>query len=366
MRIKYFNVLLVFLAATTLSFAHNTDPNRLKGRYTKEKKIKKEYNVNSDAMLRISNSYGNVDVTSWNENRVVIEVTVKTNGNNEDKVAEKLDDIDVEFDANGGLVYARTKIGKEKSSWWNSWNDNNNVNMEINYAIKVPVTNSVDLSNDYGGIFLNRIEGQAKISCDYGRLELGELMAENNYLSFDYTNNSTIGYMKSGKINADYSSFTLEKSEYVELNADYTKSTFEDINSLNYACDYGNLTAENLGKITGRGDYLSVRLGQIMGDVNLNADYGSIKIDKLTSEAGDVVIQSDYAGITIGYAQDYNFTFNIKLEYAGLSGDDDFEMIKKRIESSDKYYEGYYGNSSSQNNININSEYGGVTFKKSY
>lgn len=363
MRINYFSSFFLFIATTAFVFASN-GPGDLKGRYTKEKKIKKEYSVNADAMLKINNSYGNVDVTSWGENRVVIEVTVRTNGNNEEKVAEKLDDIDVVFDASSGLVSATTKIGKENRSWWNSWNNSNNVNMEINYLIKVPATNRIDLNNDYGAIFLNRIEGQAKISCDYGKLELGELLADNNYLSFDYTNNSTIGYMKSGKINADYSGFTLEKADYVELNADYTKSTINNVKSINYVCDYGNLTVDNTSKVVGRGDYLSLRLGTVSGDVNLNADYGSIKIDNLTPQAGDVTIQTDYAGIKVGYSSNYHFTFTIELEYAGLGGEDDFEITKKRIESSDKYYEGFYGDASSKNNININSEYGGVNFNK--
>ncbi|MEH6406402.1 MAG: hypothetical protein V7767_03905 [Leeuwenhoekiella sp.] len=364
MKIKYFKSIFLFLLTTSLVFANNTGPV-LKGRYTKEKKIKKEYNVNTNALLKINNSYGNVDITSWSENRIVIEVTIKTNGNNEEKVAEKLNDIDVDFEASAGFVSAITRIGKDRNnSWWNSWNNSSNVNMEINYLIKMPITNSVDLNNDYGGIFLNKLEGQAKISCDYGKLELGELMADNNYLNFDYTNNSTIGYMKSGKINADYSAFTLEKAENVELNADYTKSSFNSVKNLNYDCDYGSVTAEQIGKITGRGDYLSVKFGSVSGDVNINADYGSIKIDELTAKAGDVVIQSDYAGIKLGYSADYNFRFSIKLEYAGLGGEEDFEINKQRIESSDKFYEGYYGSASAKNSININSEYGGVTFNK--
>ena len=73
----------------------------------------------------------------------------------------------------------------------------------------MPVKNSVNLSNDYGNIILDRVDGHAKISCDYGRLDLGELRGRNNQLSFDYTSKSEIGYMNSGEIRADYSGFTI-------------------------------------------------------------------------------------------------------------------------------------------------------------
>ena len=84
--------------------------------------------------------------------------------------------------------------------------------MQINYTIKLPVKNSVHLNNDYGNIYLDRIDGHAKISCDYGRLEIGELHGRNNQLSFDYTSKSSIGYINSGKIDADYSGFTIDKA----------------------------------------------------------------------------------------------------------------------------------------------------------
>lgn len=366
MKSSYFKTLLLLLT-TTLVLAKNPFTNDFKGRYTKEKTIKKEYNVNADALLKITNSYGNLKITSWNENRVEITVIITTSGNNEEKVAKQLDEIDVGFDASPQMVAAETRIEKGNQSWWSSWtssNSSNNVNMEINYIIKMPVTNAVDLNNDYGGIYLNKLKGKASISCDYGHMELGELLADNNFISFDYTNNSTIGYMKSGKINADYSTFTLEKAGTIELNADYTKSTFKALETLNFACDYGTLTAEEIGSIKGRGDYLSVRLGSVSGNVDLNADYGSIKIDELTAAAGDVSIQTDYAGIRLGYAPDYHFNFTISLEYAGLSGEEDFDIVTKRIESSDKYYKGNYGGANAANTVNISSEYGGVTFVK--
>lgn len=358
MKTKITHLLLFVLAMPFMVMASDNYP---KGKYTKEKRIKKEYNVNADAKLVIDNSYGNVNMVSWNENRIVIEVLVKTNGNDEERVQEKLDEIDVRFEGSPSYVSAKTNFERSSSrSWWNSWK-NNNVNMEINYTIKLPATNMIDISNDYGGISLDRLEGNAKINCDYGKITIGELLAEDNYLNFDYTKNSTISYMKSGRINADYSSFTLERGGDIELNADYTKSEFGKIENLNYNCDYGSVKTTESNDIIGRGDYLSAKIGVVHGNLNINADYGSIRIEELAGDAGDVVIQSDYTGIKVGYSPAYDFTFNIKLEYAGLSGKDELTFNVERVESSDKYYEGYKGSSSTNNNININSEYGGVT-----
>ena len=352
--------LIIFLLLSHLTFAENG----WDGRHTKEKTIKKEFSVNRDALLKINNSYGNINIITYSGNTVSIEVKIKTNGDNLDKVEEKLNSISVDFQASSSLVSAKTIFNKNKSgSWWN-WGSNNNVNMEINYLVKLPITNSVDLNNDYGSINLDRLDGHAKISCDYGKITTKELMADNNSISFDYTNNSYFEYIKSGKISADYSGFTVAKTKNLDIHADYTKSVVEIAEDVRYTCDYGSITIEKANNINGNGDYLTARFGEVYKTINIVADYGSIKIDRMKPNAGNVTIDSDYTGVTIGYDPEYQFKFDIKLEYASLRGAEDFQYTNKKTESSDKYYQGYNGDSNSSNLIKIVSEYGSVTFKK--
>lgn len=352
------------IALLVLPMLLSAGDGKPKGKYTKEKTIKKEFDVNSDALLKISNSYGNLNLTSWNENRVVIEVHIKTNGNNEEKVQKKLDGISVDFDASSSMVSARTIFNNNKSSWGWNWGKSNNVNMQINYTIKLPIKNSVNLNNDYGSIVLDRVDGHAKIACDYGRLEIGELRGRNNQLNFDYTSKSTIDYMNSGTINADYSGFTIGKAGNLTIKADYTNSTVEKMSNLDYNSDYGKIEIGEAENIQGTGDYITVKLGTVHGNVDVTADYGSVKIEKMASDAGNIQIRSDYTGIKIGYDPAYHFDFEIKTSYAGVNGKDDFEMSISEVKNTSKYYKGHYGSSNSGNSVSISSDYGGITFYK--
>ncbi len=353
--------LLLFLIGPTLIMAND---GKIRGKYTKEKTIKKEFNVNADALLKVNNNYGNLTITSWNENRVVIEVHIKTNGNNEEKVQNKLDEISVDFEASSSMVYAKTTYGEKDRRWGWNWGKNNNVNMQINYTIKIPIKNSVNLDNDYGNIILDRVDGHAKINCDYGRLEIGELHGRNNQLNFDYTSKSTIGYMNSGEIKADYSGFTIDKAGDLKVNADYTNASIGKMENLDYTSDYGNMEVEEANSIRGNGDYITIKLGTIHGDVDIVADYGSIRIDELAPDAGNVSIRTDYTGVKIGYNSAYHFDFNISTDYAGVSGKDEFEIIISTEKSSSRHYEGYYGSQGSGNMITLTSDYGGITFIK--
>ncbi len=361
MKTSQFKYLFLFIFALPALVMAND--GKLKGKYTKEKTISKEYDVNSDAALKVSNRYGNLTVTSWNENRVVIEVLIRTNGDNEDKVQKKLDEITVAFEANSNMVSAKTKFNKDKGWGWN-WGSSGNVNMQINYTIKVPIKNSVYLDNDYGNINLDRIDGYAKINCDYGRLDIGELHGRNNDLNFDYTSKSSIGYIRSGNIRADYSGFTIEKAGDLVLNADYTNSNIGEMNNLQYSSDYGNLVVDVADNVTGNGDYINVKLGTINGNVEINADYGSVKIDNMAADAGNIDIHSDYTGINIGYNANYHFDFEITTAYASVGGKNNFEIGISKEKSGDRYYKGYYGSPNSGKNVSITSEYGSVSFTK--
>jgi len=330
---------------------------------SKEKTIKKSFNVSSNATLKVDNSFGNLNVITWEENRIEFDITIKVTGNNAEKVQDRLNRIDVEFSSSNDLVSAITQIGKNEKNWW-SWGKKMNLQLEINYIIKMPITNNVDLSNDYGSINLDKLEGVAKISCDYGKVTTKELMADNNIINFDYSNNCYFEYIKSGKITADYSGFTVSKTKDLNLNADYTKSIIEVSENVQYNCDYGSLKIDNVNNLEGNGDYLTLRLGNIFKNVSINADYGSIKIARMASNAKNINIDAEFTGISIGYDAGYNFDFDIDLEYASLRDSDGFNFTNKEVESTEKHYNGYYGAQNSGNLVKIKSEYGSVSFEK--
>ncbi|MBU2994879.1 DUF4097 domain-containing protein [Cellulophaga baltica] len=361
MKIQLYKISLIILLFAPIYLLAN---DNFKGKHTKEKTIKKEFSVNSDALLKVTNSYGNLNITSWNENRVVIEVHIKVNGNNEEKVNNKLDEINIDFEATNSVVAAKTIFNENKSGWNWGWGSTSNVNMQIDYSIKIPVKNNIQLHNDYGNIILDRIDGHAKISCDYGRLEIGELRGRNNQLSFDYTSKSTIGYINSGKITADYSGFTIEKAGDLDINSDYTNGSIISMKNLTYNNNYGKIEVGTATNIEGNGDYNHIKLGTVHGNVSITSDYGGIQITTMAKDAGDIKIRSDYTGIKIGYHPNYNFNFEISTEYAGVNGKDNFEINVSREDSSEKYYSGYYGSSASKKLINITSDYGSISFTK--
>ncbi len=362
MKTIIYKLLVALLLVPAIAFANDGD----KGKYTKQKKIKKEFNVSANDLLKIENSYGNVDVTTWDQNRVVIEVLVQTNGNDEEKVLERLREIDVAFNQSANQVSAKTLLEKSgNNSWWSAlFGSKSNVNIEINYRVKAPVTNDMDLNNDYGSINLDNLKGNAKISNDYGKLLIGELHGNNNILDFDYTRNSSIGYVKRAKINSDYSEFTIDEAGTLDISADYTEVHILKVENISFNNDYGSLKIDKLKNLKGNGDYLGVKLGLVYGTVVLNMDYGSLSIGKIMPSLKQLDLETDYTSIKIGYDKEAPFSFTVNTAYSGVKGIEgrNFSINKRNQSSADNYYQGYYLSENSGGKINIDSSYGNITF----
>ena len=313
-------------------------------RQKETKTIEKEFTVTPDNLVYISNQFGNVDITTWNENRIVFLITITVEGSDQDAILDKLENINIEFEQTSDQVSAKTHISKNKSKSWLSWvfNSNQSLNYKINYSVKMPIDNNLTIYNDYGSIYLNEINGKTKINCDYGKIIIGSLNNSDNEINTDYSRNSTIEFIKSGTINADYSSFSIDASKNIILNADYTYSHFENIEKLKYNCDYGKLSVQNANFISGNGDYLSMDFGSIFKEIKVDADYGSLRINQIKKGFRLVAITSDYTGVKVGIDNDASVNITIDLSYGGIKYDTGFTFTKKNIKSTSKHYQGYF------------------------
>lgn len=347
-----------------LMFPFITNANTDDKKHEKTKTIKKEYAVNSDAKVIIDNKYGDLNITTWDKNRVEIEVLITVKGDDLDEVEAKLNSIRIEFNANNSLVEATTIFGEKKSNWsW--WGKSKNTNYKINYIVKMPKTNAVDIDNDYGSIYLGNLSGTATINCDYGKISVGELSAIDNVITLDYCSSSSITSMKSGSVNIDYSKLTIDNSENIKLNADYSTVKFDKAGKIDYNLDYGSITVNDIERIHGNSDYVTLRFGTVRKEFVVDTDYGSLTIKNLMKGFDKVDITGQYTGIRIGVENGASFNFEIDLQYSSFKRDSDkVELFKSISKSTKKYYEGIYGQEKTHSILNVNSQYGSVRIEE--
>lgn len=348
---KQCKILLAFLLLPIIVFSNEIDL----GKYTKQREIKKAYFVNTDAGISIKNSYGNVYVTTWDEDKIELIINIKVSGDNEKWVEKRIEDIDVSIEALKTLVTAETILTKSLYSF----NGKNN-SFEINYTVKIPKNGSVKIKNNYGSIITTDLYSSTNLSCEYGKITLGKLNGNSNTISFDYCPKSSIEYVKNATISADYSGFSLAEFGKVNLKADYTDCSFGNGNELKYDCNYAKLNLGNINTLEGNGDYLTIRLKQLSNTLKITTDYSKITVDEIEAKVNSVTIDSEYTAVELGYDTDFAFNFDVNLRYANFNYGKDFEFNSKQEKAFSKSYQGYH-KKSGLNKVTIQSDYGNVS-----
>ncbi len=344
----------IFLLLLLVLFSFNGNAQKA------ERIINKSYPLESEGILSLSNSYGNMTLNQWDKEEVKIQITVTVEGGSQDRAEELLKNITFDFEASPSLVSVKTQLPHQTGSWWKNWSlfGSKSIDYSIDYVVQHPKSANVNLSNSYGSIYTDELDGKASIRCSYGKLVAERMNHEDNQIDLQYSPGSTIDYFKSGTIEIDYSGISIETAETISLDADYSKCIFERLNDLDFEADYGSLRIGEISVLKGDADYVAIKVGSLSKALKLNMDYGGLTIENIQSSTENIDITSDYSGINLGADPDWAFNFSVKTEYAGFKTDFPLDYRKKIIESTDRYYEGNHKNGS--NELKISADYGAV------
>lgn len=345
-------ILILFILIPFLGHAIDTD-----FLHSKEKNIKKAYYVNPDATLSIENSYGNISVTTWNENQIELDISIKVSGDNENWVNQRINDIDIDIIALKGMISAKTILG---NSNYKSQGKNNS--FEIKYTLKIPKNGSVKLNNKYGNISSADLLANADIKCKYGKITLGKLSG-NSTIQIEYCSNSSVVFLKNGMVTAKYSNLKIGETTKLDLISDYTDIEIGQSDIIKYNSKYGKIRIQNVKTLDASGNYLTIKIGEVFDYLKLNTKYSSLAVQSINAKANSVSIVAGYTGINIGYQTNFAFDFNILLKYANFKYDNELEIDSKEEVSNSKKYSGFH-KKKGLNNLNIISDYGNVTLTR--
>uniref|UniRef100_UPI00404B8916 hypothetical protein n=1 Tax=Flavobacterium sp. TaxID=239 RepID=UPI00404B8916 len=342
-----FKIVLLFILIPTIGFTSND-----KKAFNKEKTILKTYEVNSDATLNITNSYGNVNVYLWDENKIAIQVLIKVSGNNEQKVLERLNDIEVNFGATANKVTAITAINGK------NWQGNNNVSYEINYIVKIPRNGNTELTNKYGNIAIDKLNGNLAINCKYGSLSLGQLNGNNNNITIAYSQNSSINSVEKLNLNSQYSDLEIQKATTINADGNYNTLTLQSVGSLNISSNYTKIKATSVSKTIINGNYLTLKFGEIENSITINSNYSDIQLGA-NKNTNLISIDGNYTNSKIACSSDYAFDIQVALKYGTFKDALSIKYIDKYEKNSSKSFSGYHI-AQGKSKINVSTNYGSL------
>jgi len=348
------------------------DARERKGKFTEKKEISKQYSIGNHFDLHVDNIYGEVKIETWDKKEVSYQINIISNGDNLEEVKRRLEKIHIGVDESKSKLSLVTHLdaNNQKHSTFTSFikglfngdSFSSNSHIEINYIIHLPKDANLDITNDYGYIYIDETKGNTRLNSDYGGLVAEALLSSSNEINLDYSSKSDIMHLRQAEMNIAYSSIHMHHVGFLDLSADYCTTKIDSIKDINFNVDYGSIVVNKGRKIEGSADYVQLKFGEVEGYLNLNLSYGGVKINRIKKGFTLANIQADYASVKVGVDYSEAFVLDVKTNYANIKGIQDFTSIY----SNDDDYRGYNKSKDTSKRISIDADYGSVSIFSSY
>jgi len=344
-----FNLLFLFICISQLSFAntnHFTYP-------TQSKTISKEFDVNSQATMEVKNSYGNVTVVLWDENKITYDVKITVGAKNDKLTQELLNNIDVSFKTLPNGINATTVYPKSMSG---------NREIEVNYTIKIPRNAQASIDQKYGNVNVNELNGSLNLTCAYGNFTLGKINNKENSFDLSYLSSGKADYINYATFNVRYSTISIEKINYLVAKGNYNTFKLNNVGTFNFNTNYTNISTTKVQKLEISGNYLTLNFDEVNISSIIKSNYSTVK-QNITSQTEFIQYQGNYARVIIGNILKSNFNFDISGAYLTFNSTIDLNYTTQSSNKGNfKQYTGEAKNNEKLK-INIESNYGTISLK---
>jgi hypothetical protein len=360
-------VFLLLLGSTNVAFAAK------KREFSKV--INKEFPVTSTGTTALYNKYGKIDVKTWSENRVKIDVTIIVRSENERDAENMFDRINIDFTNTTDFVKAETNI--ESSKGWFPWSMGN-TDYTINYEVYMPRTNQLDLRNRYGDSFIGALDNKAGIDIKYGNFRLEEITGELGVtiaygngtiqrcrnLSADVAyGNLTIARGADLQLNTKYSNMKIEQAMDIRSNSKYDNFKIGEIRQLDIHTKYSNVTASCMTNLIAVAGYTDFRVDKIYKIIDIDLNYGGANIGLLTKNFTDVRFTGNYADFKVNVEEGASYKLDASGNYAGITNPNGLKIQFERDKGTSYAVEGFVGNTTTNNAIKVSLNYGGAKIR---
>ena len=318
--------------------------------------IKKEYTLTPDAQLIINNKFGDVHCNNWDKNAVGFEITITVSASDQKEAEQMLDRIDIIFNISPGLVEAKTRIGDGKG--------NNKGQFSIDYAVSMPMSVNLDVTNKFGDIFVNETAGKTKINLGYGNLEVNKLSNGDNLLDIKF-GKANVKWMKGAVLMLKYSDMNLDYAGSLRLDSKFSNLDAEKIIALNVNFEGGKLNMENSSAVDSKSKFSDLEIGRIEQSLNLDIQYGNCDVREMPADFTNISIQNKFANVSIGLPDQARYTLDADLRFCDLDFPEEKAKFSFRSKSSmEKVFKGVIGNEElPKSRVFVHSEYGNVSLK---
>ncbi len=344
------------------------------------KTINREFGTSADGTTALYNKYGSVNVKTWQNNSVKIDVTIVVSAKNQRNAEETFKNINVNFTNAWGYVKAETMIAEDMNygvgNWWPSKTCGDD--FKINYEVWMPISNQLDLKNKYGNAWVAALKGKLIADIKYGELRT-EAISNDADLNLGYgkawlarVNNlygqssySELNVTEANDIQLDtkYSETKIDKANNLRITSKYDDFNLGNVEELRLQTKYANLRSNSVRSAFITAQYSDMGFASVRDGMDADMCYGTLDIDALSRNFSNVNVVGKYTGVTVAVERGAVYRFDAEVNYAEAHVPN-AATVKSRSDSGQREtMKGYLGNEGAKGLVKARLTYGDFVIK---
>jgi len=284
------------------------------------KEFKKDFQVNSNTQLEISNKYGNVDIKDWNNESVAIEVTIKVRTSNKEQAEKIFSYINIVLKQEENVIKAITEFSDNFSDAFKGLSHDEK-GLEINYSVFMPKNIPLKLVNKYGSVFINELTSTSTIDIKYGKLTANKILHDSQQpltqILLGYSN-ATIQECMWLKIDIKYSKIQISQSKAIVVVSKYSKVYIDNGSSIVSESKYDTYELGSFNNIVATAGYTHFEIKKITNKIYFDTKYTDVIINQVPAGFESIRINNSYGSYKIGISPDASYIIDGYAKYCKI------------------------------------------------
>lgn len=337
------------------------------------KTINREFSTAADGTTALYNKYGTVNVKTWQNNSVKIDITIIVNAKSQREADETFKNINVNFTNAWGYVKAETMVAENMSYGVSWWPQTCGDDFKINYDVWMPASNQLDLKNKYGNSWVAALKGKLLAEIKYGDLRT-EAISNDADLNIGYGKawiarvNNLYGQISYSELNVaeardiqldtKYSDTRIEKGNNLRITSKYDDFNFGNVEELRLQTKYANLRSTNIRTAYVTAQYSDMGFGAVREGVDADMTYGKLAIDAMARNFSNVTVVAKYTEVSVGMERGATYRFDAEVNYADAHVPNGATVKSRSDTGVRETVQGYLGSESAKGLVKARLTYG--------
>jgi len=329
--------------------------------YTENKNILRSYKTYPGTILEINNKYGKIELNTWNKDSVRIEANLSIKAGSVSKVMKLRNSINFDFSATTHYIVAKTVFGGPSNSVLNELRDlaesivSGGSEVKIDYMVTTPKNINLRLTNKYGDVYADDIQGDIQLTVSNGGLKANDISG-NVYIDLAF-GDGYVNKIDQGRLTLSYANFSLKDAGRLTLESKSSKPSIENVESLKIQSKRDKLHLGSVKNLIGESYFSDVFIATLGDELNINSKFGHLTLDNIKRGFSFINITSELTDMDFFFERNSTFQYDITYyKDAFIKLPKDAVKAEEKAASSDltqKLIYGHVGSADSNSKIKI-------------